>query len=196
LHDGVGPTLASLIHRLETARALVPRDPDGAAALLGDLKAQVRATIGDIRRLVYALRPATLDEFGLVSAIHEHVAHYNTAGDLRVFVEAPEALPLLPAAVEVAAYRIVLEALTNVTRHAHASSCTIRLELRGARDLFVEVIDDGVGLLDGSRAGVGMASMRERADELGGECWIEAGPAGGTRVRARLPIPGQGDVRG
>ncbi len=188
LHDGVGPTLASLIHRLETARALVARDPDGATVLLGDLKAQVRATIGDIRRLVYALRPPTLDEFGLISAIREHVAHYNTAGELRVVVEALDALPALPAAVEVAAYRIVLEALTNVTRHAHASNCSIRLEIRDARELFVEVIDDGAGLLDGTRAGVGMISMRERADELGGECLIAAGPNGGTRVRAWLPL--------
>jgi signal transduction histidine kinase len=187
LHDEVGPTLASLIHRLETARALVPRDPDGAQAVLSELKLQVKTTIGDIRRLVYALRPPTLDELGLVSAIREHAAHYQ-AGELHVVVEAPEQLPALPAAVEVAVYRIVLEALTNVTRHAHASSCQIRLELTDARELLVEVIDDGVGLADRTLPGVGMASMRERAAELGGECRVDARSEGGTRVRARLPL--------
>jgi len=187
LHDGLGPTLASLAQRLDTARILVPRDPEAAVALLGDLQAQVKSTITDIRRLVYALRPPALDELGLVSAIREHAAHYNESNSLRVSLEAPEPVPPLSAAVEVAAYRIVLEALTNVARHAHAQTCRIRLLL--ADGLCLEITDDGDGLPTDCRTGVGLTAMRERAVELGGECRIESGPMRGTRVWARLPLP-------
>ena len=188
LHDGLGPTLASLAQRLDTVRILVPRDPNAAVALLGDLTAQVKTTITDIRRLVYALRPPALDELGLVSALREHAAHYNESNGLSISMEAPERLPPLPAAVEVAAYRIVLEALTNVARHAHARTCHIHLELREAQVLYLEVTDDGGGLPKDYHAGVGLTSMRERAMELGGECRIEPGPTHGIRVVARLPL--------
>jgi signal transduction histidine kinase len=187
LHDGLGPTLASLAQRLDTAGKLVPRDPDAAVALLDDLKAQVKATIADIRQLVYALRPPALDELGLVSAIREHAAPYNQVDGLHISIDAPERLPPLPAAVEVAAYHIAREALTNVARHTQAQSCHIRLSL--ADGLYLEITDDGGGLPKDYHAGVGVTAMRERAMELGGECRIEAGPAGGTRVSAWLPLP-------
>lgn len=187
LHDGLGPTLASLAQRIDTARKLVSRDPDATVALLDDVKGQVKATIADIRQLVYALRPPALDELGLVSAIREHAASYNQAEGLKVFIEAPERLPPLPAAVEVAAYHIALEALTNVARHAQAQSCHIRLWL--ADGLGLEISDDGRGLPKEYRAGVGVTAMRERAMELGGEYLIEPGTAGGTRVSAWLPLP-------
>ena len=189
LHDGLGPTLASLAQRLDTARILVPRDPDAAVALLGDLKAQIKATIADIRQLVYALRPPVLDELGLISAIREHAAAYDHSNGLHVSIETPERLPPLPAAVEVAAYRIVLEALTNVARHAHAQTCRIRLDITDAQALCLEITDDGVGLPKDCRTGVGLTAMRERAVELGGECRIEPGPTHGTRVWAWLPLP-------
>jgi signal transduction histidine kinase len=187
LHDGVGPTLASLVQRLDAVGRLVPRDPEAAVSLLLDLKAQTRATVADIRQMVYALRPPALDELGLVSAIREHAAQHLEPTGLRVTVDAPP-LTALPAAVEVAAYRIVLEALTNVVRHAAAHTCSVRLTC-GRADLVVEILDDGGGLPDGAHAGVGIESMRERAAELGGECVVERGPCRGTRVWARLPLP-------
>jgi len=187
LHDGLGPTLASLVQLLDTARTLVPRDPEAAVALLGDLKVQVKTTITDIRRLVYALRPPALDELGLVSAIGEHIGHYNQSDGLYVSIDAPDHLPSLPAAVEVAAYHVALEAVTNVARHAHAQTCRIRLSLEGG--LCLEITDDGDGLPADFHAGVGLTSMRERAAELGGECKIESGAPHGTRVWARLPLP-------
>jgi signal transduction histidine kinase len=188
LHDGIGPTLASLSQRLDTARRLVPRDPDAAVALLDALKGQVKATIADIRRVVYALRPPVLDEFGLVSALREHTAYAQGSNGLHISIEAPEDMPPLPAAVEVAAYRIVLEALTNVERHAHAHTCLVRLELPEAGVLCLDITDDGGGLSEYSRGGVGMTSMRERAAELGGECKITSDPMRGTRVWVRLPL--------
>jgi signal transduction histidine kinase len=88
--------------------------------------------------------------------------------------------------VEVAAYRIVGEALTNAFRHAEATACTVRLEVHGA--LEIEVADDGKGFRLSAASGVGIGSMRERAEELGGSCSVESVPGAGTRVRARLPL--------
>jgi signal transduction histidine kinase len=187
LHDGLGPQLASLILKADAARNLLPHDPDAAAALLVELKTQTQGAIADIRRLVYNLRPPPLDELGLVAALREHAAIHGTSDGLRVSIEAPETLPPLPAAVEVAAYRIALEALTNVARHAGAQTCAIRFILDGALQL--EIVDDGRGVSPGVHAGVGWTSMRERAAELGGACEIGPAPNGGTRILARLPLP-------
>jgi signal transduction histidine kinase len=187
LHDGLGPTLASLVQLIDTARTLAIRDPDAAGILLSDIKGQLKTTITDIRRLVYALRPPALDELGLVMAISEHIARFNQPDGLQVSIDAPGHLPSLPAAVEVAAYHISLEAVTNIARHAHAQTCRIRLSLD--HGLIIEITDDGDGLPADLRAGVGLTSMRERAAELGGECRIEPGLARGTRVFVRLPLP-------
>jgi signal transduction histidine kinase len=195
LHDGLGSTLAALHLQAGAIRTLMQRDLAAADTEVLDLQAEIRAAITDIRRLVYALRPPTLDELGLVGAIRQYAAQYDLPGTphefdgcLRVAVEAPEQLPALPAAVEVAAYRIVQEALTNVARHAQARSCRICLSLPGGHDLQVEVSDDGVGLPKEPRAGVGLLSMRERAEEVGGTCVVEPAPGRGTRVLVKLPL--------
>ncbi|HZS88250.1 MAG TPA: histidine kinase [Chloroflexota bacterium] len=186
LHDGLGPALGSLILQLDTARALLTRDPAAGDALLVDLKGQVQAALDDIRRLVYALRPPTLDDLGLVSALREQVARCHQPG-LAITLHAPAPLPALPAAIEGALYRIAQEALTNVVRHAGASTCVVSLDV--THEARLEVRDDGRGLPAHWRTGVGMAAMRERAAELGGTCLIEPGVGGGTRVVVRLPLP-------
>ncbi|RIK37141.1 MAG: sensor histidine kinase [Chloroflexi bacterium] len=200
LHDGLGPTLASHSFQLEEALELLAGDPaSGAApdpvaatALLRDLKTQTQAMVADIRRLIYQLRPPALDELGLLGALQIQAAKLAGANQtLRIAVAAtPAVLPPLPAAVEVAAYRIVLEALTNVTRHAQARTCHVYLAVSvdQPKTLEVTIIDDGLGLPFQLQAGVGLISMRERAEELGGACLVEAGATGGTHVRARLPL--------
>jgi signal transduction histidine kinase len=186
LHDELGPTLASLTLRLDAARNLLKHDTDAADKLLSELKFHMQATVADIRRLVYDLRPPALDELGLLSALREQAMHYSQFNGLHISLEAPERLPELSAAVEVAAYRIALEALTNVARHAQAHTCHIRLSCANGLDL--EIVDDGLGLPKGHRTGVGMSSMRERAAELGGFCVIEARATAGTRVWTHLPL--------
>ncbi len=187
LHDGLGPQLATLTLKLDAARNLLSQEELATAdALLAELKGQTQAAISDIRRLVYDLRPPTLDELGLIPAIREQATNYSQNG-LNASVEATEQMPPLPAAVEVAAYRIVQEALTNVSRHARARACRVRLSID--EELELEITDDGVGLPADLRAGVGLASMRERAAELGGTCTAEPLTTGGTRVFARLPLP-------
>jgi signal transduction histidine kinase len=191
LHDGLGPRLAGLTLKLETARNRLAHDPL-AGTLLSDLIVQTQEAVADIRRLVYALRPPALDELGLIPALQEQALLYSDQGqhEIHVSLEAPEFLPPLPAAVEVAIFRIVQEALTNVVRHSHASRCTMRLALgEQKRQLELEVEDNGHGLAPTRSAGVGLASMRERAEELGGTCEVKQGQAGGTRVLVRLPLP-------
>jgi signal transduction histidine kinase len=193
LHDGLGPMLGSLTLKLDVASDLLERDPAAARTLLLGLKGQAQDAIGDIRRLVYALRPPALDDLGLVGALREEATRYRDTG-LQVTVESPERLPPLPAAVEVAAFRIVQEALTNVARHAGARTCSVRLSLDEATGMMhVEIADNGRGLALARPYGVGLASMRERAEELGGTCEVEGLPAGGTRVRASLPYAAGGE---
>lgn len=186
LHDGLGPQLASQTLTLTAVRKLLRHDPEGAERLLDDAMAHAEEAINDIRRLVYALRPPALDDLGLLGSLREGAARSSRNG-LRVAVEGPPAVSTLPAAVEVACYRIAQEALTNVVRHAHARTCTIRLRIGGA--VCLEIIDDGVGLAPEYRAGIGLQSMRERAEELGGSCLVEPHPGGGTAVRVHLPLP-------
>lgn len=185
LHDGLGPTLASLSMQLDAAEALVEDDPAEGAALLNVIRRELQVTIGTVRRLVYALRPPVLDQFGLVAALREHAQQLQDNG-LRIEVtSSPEPL-MLPAAIEVAAYYIGVEAMTNVARHAHARHCRVTLTLL---ETWLEVIvtDDGSGLPATYRAGVGLTSMRERAEEIGGSFRIELADSG-TRSEARLPL--------
>ncbi len=189
LHDGVGPQLAALMLKLETARSKLAHDP-AADPLLVDLAERIRDVVADVRRAVYDLRPPALDELGLVPALREGAEQYGHNG-LRISVDVPEdGLPPLPAAVEVAVYRISQEAMTNVARHAEARNCAVRIALNEpAGTLRLEVSDDGRGL-EGAvekAKGVGLASMRERAEELGGTFAVESTPAGGARVSAWLP---------
>jgi signal transduction histidine kinase len=187
LHDDLGPTLASLGLAASTVAELIPKNPTAATKLVKELESQMRATVGNVRRLVYDLRPPTLDELGLLAAVRERASRYSNAPDgFHVMVEAPAELPTLPAAVEVAAYRIVQEALENVSKHSQARQCTIRLVNHDG--LEIEITDDGIGLPPNLTPGVGLRSMRERAEELGGSCVIERGAISGTRVLACLPI--------
>ena len=188
LHDGLGPTLASLSQRIDSASHLVTQQPEEAIALLQTLKGEVRTAIADIRHLVYALRPPVLDEFGLVSAIRDHAIPSQQSSGVRIDFTAPENLPPLSAAIEVAAFRIIEEALTNVVRHARAKHCQISMELAERGNLLITITDDGRGLPDHYQAGVGMYSMRERAEELEGTFAIQTRPTGGTRVHVCLPL--------
>jgi signal transduction histidine kinase len=192
LHDGLGAQLAGLNVQTGTLRRLIPRDPDAAEEVVVELREELRSAITDIRRLVYDLRPPALDDLGLLEALRRLAERYGSEDEqLSVSVQAPRELPDLPAAVEVAVYRITQEALTNVARHAQAHSCVVRLALKEEvnEEVGLEIVDNGVGIPAERSAGVGLSSMRERASELGGSCVVEAAPEGGTRVLVHLPLP-------
>ncbi|HEX6387412.1 MAG TPA: GAF domain-containing sensor histidine kinase [Anaerolineae bacterium] len=185
LHDGLGPALASLSLKIDAAHNYLNHEPDMTGQLLQEFKQQTQAIIGDIRHIVNDLRPPALDQLGLVSALREYISMHNGCDGLQITMDAPAALPLLPAAVEVAAYHIALEAITNVVHHASASTCTLTLRLNDGLEL--DVRDDGRGLPATDESGVGLSSMRERAAELGGTLLVESLAGSGTVVRAHLP---------
>ncbi len=154
------------------------------------MKGQTQTAIADVRRAVYNLRPPALDELGLISAIREHSA--RIAGEsLHIEIEAPVELPQLSAAVEVAVYRVALEALMNVVRHAEARTCMVRISLNGG--LVLKITDDGLGMPANAAIGVGISAMRERVEELGGVFHIESTPGEGTTIVATLPLLPQFD---
>jgi two-component system, NarL family, sensor kinase len=192
LHDGLGPTLAAIVLKLNAVGGLV--DEPVATALLTQLRQETRAAIADIRRLVDDLRPPALDEVGLVAALQQKAASLSRHADGQVAdaividVAGPAHTQALPAAVEVAAYRIATEALTNVVRHSGAARASVDVSVNGA--LVISVADNGTRPWDPTRVGVGLSSMRERAEELGGSCTVTPRPEGGTVVRAVLPLPG------
>ena len=161
-------------------------NPARAQALLESLKTQAHEAILDVRRLVYDLRPPALDDLGLVGALQQSASRYETS-TLRFTFDTDGPIHDLPAAVELAVYRIAQEAMTNVVRHAQASLCTIRLYCADAH-LVIEVCDNGRGLDKVRPSGVGLQAIKERAAELNGQCSIETVPKGGTRVQARLPL--------
>jgi signal transduction histidine kinase len=185
LHDGIGPALAGLTLKAETARALLPPGSDGASRQLRDLSEEIRRTVVDVRHLVEGLRPPALDELGLADACAQAVGRLTAGSGLAATVHASGDLPMLPAAVEVAAYRIVVEAVTNTVRHARARCCRVSIACTRAA-LAIEVCDDGTGLVAPGLPGHGLAIMRERAEELGGTVTVrDASP--GVTVAARLP---------
>ena len=187
LHDGLGARLSGIAFTSDALRNTLRSDPSGAEDLLRTLRQETVTALEDIRGLVYAMRPPALDELGLVTALRQQALALRTPDGtpLRVDLRA-DRLQALPAAVEVAVYRIVIEALTNVARHAKSTNATVSLALR-AEALEIEITDDGS---TGTpwQAGVGIASMGERAAELGGTLSAGSTPRGG-RVHAVLPIP-------
>ncbi len=191
LHDGLGPTLANFAMRLEQARECLPPGAEESATLLAHLTGQAQTTIADIRHLVYDLRPPDLDEYGLLSALREYLHRMHPKG-IQVTLNAPATLPVLPAAVEVAVYRIVQEAFNNARKHAQARTITVTITLEqvAAEPLALQVTigDDGRGLAPDHLVGVGLHSMQERAEELGGTCVIHNLTAGGVQVVAHLPL--------
>jgi signal transduction histidine kinase len=186
LHDGLGPQLATLGLKVDAARNYLDHDSDTTKQLLAELKGEIQNAIGDIRRLVHDLRPPALDQLGLVPALWEFAAAQNDHNRLDINIQAPDMMPSLPAAVEVAAYRIALEAMTNAIRHSQARSCTVEFEINDK--LSLKIWDDGTGLPGGNQDGVGLSSMRERTAELGGTFEIKSPQSGGTVISVHLPL--------
>lgn len=187
IHDGIGPTLAGIALGVESAARAVDRDPVRARQLLTDVGSDVTELVSEVRQVVGGLRPALLDELGIADALRSLARTFETRSGCAVDVEAvvPESLP---AAVEVAAYRIGAEALTNVARHAEAGHARVTVGVEG-EFLVVVVIDDGRGGAADGPGGTGMGSMRQRAVEVGGTLEVDS-TAAGTRLTARLPLEG------
>lgn len=201
LHDGLGAQLAALSMQAGAIRALIPNEPEQATQETLLLQRELRNAVADIRRLVHGLRPPALDELGLIGALRERLERIEAAErvngqtPMRATLEAPDPLPPLSAATEVAILRIVEEAVTNIARHANASRICVRIGCEG-NTLALAIEDDGVGMPAGHSPGVGLVSMRERVVELGGQLMVANAPDGGVLIEARIPIaiaPGEAD---
>jgi signal transduction histidine kinase len=191
LHDGLGPALASLPLKVDAAIDLMEIDRATSARLLGEVKRQAQQLVGDVRQVVNDLRPPALDELGLIEALRSAITHlHNHMSSLQICLDADAVPRNLSAAVEAASYRIIMEAVTNVVKHAHAHRCQITLRFSESPPrLQITVEDDGIGLPEKVRANVGLRSLRERAEELGGTFEIQSSASGGTCIKVLLPLP-------
>ena len=186
LHDGLGPQLATIAVKVSAAQNLLEADPAGAERLLGEIKVESQSAIREIRRVVEDLRPSAVDQLGLLSALHEFVVQ-NGNGQVKITLAAPDQLPALPAAVEVAVFRTVTEAVTNIIRHANAQNCLITLSLD--KNLVLQIVDDGDGFSTAvASPGIGLNSMQERAAELGGTFEVESTVGKGTKIMVTIPM--------
>ena len=185
LHDGLGPTLAALGLKIDRARAEIGSDPDRAEALLDEIRQDLRSAIAQIRGISRELRPPSLDSLGLAGALQQQLAAIRGPDGPSIDVAA-DGIDGLPPAIEVAAYRIVVEAVSNAVRHSGAERCSVTLRIDD-HVLEIRVEDDGTGISRGA-IGIGTRAMYERAAEVGGELLVEPGLSGGTVVRASLPI--------
>jgi signal transduction histidine kinase len=187
LHDGLGPTLTGIAYSADAARNLLGLDASQAESILRNLRVDAGEAIAEVRRIVYGMRPRALDELGLIEAVRQRVLHLRAAEGraLPVLLVAPESLPALPAAVEVAAYRVAVEAVTNVARHAGGAPARLEFSMAG-RCLRILVADEGVSDVPW-RPGVGLTSMRERVEQIGGTLRLESGVSGAT-VTADFPL--------
>jgi len=188
LHDGLGPTLAAVGLKIDAARATIAEDPDGARATLDAARSDLRSVIAQVRSLSRELRPPAVDSLGLIGALRQAIDSMAGPGGLSLKLVADE-LPagvVLPAATEVAAYRIVVEAVSNAVRHSNGTRCDATMRIVDDQ-LEILVRDDGRGVGD-LPLGVGTRSMYERAAEVGGELLVESAKPTGTIVRATLPL--------
>jgi signal transduction histidine kinase len=189
LHDELGPMLAAQGLKLSAARQLIRTKPEKAESLVDEVIRQSQQTVTDVRRLVHGLRPPVLDQLGLVDAVRD-LARTHGGGPAHDISTPPEGLPRLSAAVEVNAYRIVLESWNNVVRHARASRCLVKF-LVERNMLVISIQDDGAGMPREYQAGVGLRSMRARAEEIGGGLSVDEVQPHGTCITARLPLSSQ-----
>jgi signal transduction histidine kinase len=188
LHDGIGPSLTGVSLGLRTAvrqlaRVAARDGVEPAQRLLEQVADEVDASVGELKRIVRDLRPTALDQLGLVGAVAEFTRGLGDAVEMHLTL--PDRPVELPAAVEVATYRIVTEAVTNVVRHARAARCWLTID--AGPSVVIDVVDDGVGIPSGEQRGVGLTAMHERAAELGGSVRVRPNHPSGTHVHVMLP---------
>jgi signal transduction histidine kinase len=191
LHDEIGQMLTAVKVELAVAQRAID-DHGGPVDVLDDARPIVDRALHAVRDLSHMLHPSVLDDLGLLAATERYVKGFQKRHGVTVEFVAEEMDDRLAPDVEIAAYRIVQEALTNVAKHARAASCRVSLVRQGTR-LIVSIADDGVGfnVIGTGRfsmgSGLGLVSMRERAAQLGGGMYVTSQPGRGTNIVADLP---------
>jgi signal transduction histidine kinase len=186
LHDETGQALTSILLGLRTLEQSL--ESDDARAAIGAMRDLVVSTLHDVRRLAVELRPAALDDFGLAPAIERLVDIHRQDASIDIDLEIQLADDRLPAGVETTMYRIVQEALTNVTKHAAATKISV-LVTRTDKAAVLVVEDDGAGFEPSDEtSGLGLTGMRERVALVGGRLRVEAERGSGTTIAAEIPL--------
>jgi signal transduction histidine kinase len=192
LHDQVGQNLTALSINLDILKTQLPHGNEALRSRLDDAGALIESTTATIENVMAELRPPMLDDYGLLPALQWYANDFVRRTGIEVDVQGSETGMRLAQSSEIALFRIVQEALNNVAKHAHASKVTIALEHAGEH-VVLTIADDGVGYGAATssaarrRSGLGMVTMRERTQALGGQFDIGPAPDGGTRVSVRIP---------
>jgi signal transduction histidine kinase len=191
LHDGLGPSLAAIGNRIRACQYVVRADPQHAERQLAEIAASLKVHVQEVRALIYDLRPSALDQLGLAGATRQALDRFSQDTGLHTDLDVPEDLRLNPV-VEVTAFRVLQECLSNVEKHANARRVEVGLHQTNEA-LMVRVQDDGRGFDPNSTApsgldgGVGLVSMRERAELLGGSLEVRSSPGNGCQIVASIP---------
>ncbi|MEE8373607.1 MAG: sensor histidine kinase, partial [Dehalococcoidia bacterium] len=193
LHDEVSQTLTGLVMSLGGAETLLARDPKAASERLESLRGLTSEAVEEVRRLIQDLRPSLLDDLGLTAAITWYAENHLSTIGVKTELETGSLDRRFPPTMEIALFRVVQEAITNIIKHAHAKTVRIRLQLAGSA-IVGSIEDDGVGFdVDSLRrergrgVAVGLLGMEERISLLDGELSVESQPGTGTRVHFRIP---------
>jgi two-component system NarL family sensor kinase len=189
LHDGLGPSITAIVLKADAARRLLRTDAARSVELMGDVRLEATGLSMVVRQLIDALRPESLEHLGLVAAVEREARRLSTRADgerLDITIDMSAADAVDDIRSETAIFRIVAEALTNVSRHSHATSVEVTLSAQPG-SVVLEVRDDGQGSDEPWTPGVGLTSMRERAAEVGGELEVRSSTTG-TVVRASVPV--------
>lgn len=204
IHDGPAQTLYAALFGLQTYQALLQSDPDNAGEELRGAVQSIKETLAEIRRLIFDLRPMSLDEIGLMTSLRQYAEKFTTRHKIRIDVKTRGEERRLPVSLETALYRIVQEALTNIWKHARATKASVTVTFE-ARRCGIQIADDGVGFelanVGATDQGehLGIAGIRERAEMLGGTLRIASVPGAGTTVVVTVPtgeseLPASGET--
>ena len=186
LHDDLGATLAAQKLKVGGIRAALAHSPEAAAQQAASLEGDLAMAIRRLRELAYELRPPALEDLGLRGALVS-LGRTNPSHRPLVEIRAPDPLPAMSAAIELSVYRIAEQAIANAVSHSGATRCVVEIRVT-KQELDISICDDGTGFPAGSRPGVGLGSMRDRAEELAGELTFGNQETGGALVRARIPL--------
>ncbi len=194
VHDTLAQGSTSIVVLAQTAAAALPGDPSAAAERLAVIEEVARENLAEARAMVAAFAPVALDSATLVEALQRLTERFGRETGLVTRLDTAAlggAGPVLSRAEEIVLLRGAQEALANVRRHASASAVVLRVSRVGSGDdaqVSVHVEDDGVGFDPAVSAGVGLAGLRDRAEEVGGAVDVRSAPGEGTRVTVRVPV--------
>jgi signal transduction histidine kinase len=189
MHDTLGHHLTSTAVQLEAAQRLLPEQSERAATILGEVRLEVRQALTELRQTVSRLREPVEAELDLPQALRRMIERFQAANGLQVQLELPGETCTMTAAQRLALFRAAQEGLTNIQRHAQATSACLRL-VCSSDEIRLELLDNGLGLpVEGvtSLSGFGLRGLAERAAALGGEAHLENAPGGGAVLSLRLP---------